>query len=112
MSLHDLTLLVEEKGKGVRAYVACMQLASERLEEETELSCAYFILKYAAGKFVHAFDDQPLLSSRAEEEFDNFKHYVEKLSKIEAAPDAATKFKIINQVATEIANHKLLRSVV
>lgn len=112
MSMTDLTDKIVEHNKGVQAYIECMEIANGRLKEVSELSSAYFLLKYAAGKFVHTFDDQPLLSSRAEEEYENFKSYVDKLSELETATDAQTKFDILNKVAIEIANHKLQRSAV
>ena len=108
----DLIKVLEEHGKGVRAYIKCMQIASNRLKQTSDEAAAYFMLKYAAGKFVHAFDDQPLLSSRAEEEFHVFKRYVEQLSEIETSSDGVANFGILNRVATEIANHKLVQSSV
>ena len=110
MSIHDLISKIEHHGKGVHAYMECMRLAKERLETPSDLAAAYFMLKHAADKFVHAYDDQPLSSARAEEEFVHFKNYVEQLGALETTPDPSTKLGILNRVATEIANHNIARS--
>ena len=110
MSMRDLIRKIEQHGKGVQAYTESMQLARKRLETPSDLAAAYFMLRYAADKFVHAYDDQPLLSTHAEEEFKHFKNYIEQLSELETTSDASTKLDILNRVAAEIANHNIPRS--
>lgn len=112
MSMTELVKIIEDQGKGVRAYVECARICRDRLKTQSDLAAGYFLLTIAADKFVDAYDDQPLLSQRAEDEFLHFKNYVEQLDKAQTSDDPTVKLEALNRVATEITNHKLLRSSV
>lgn len=112
MLMTELSKIIEEQGKGVRAYAECARTCRERLKTHSDQSAANFMLKIAADRFVDAYDDQPLLSQRAEEEFEEFKSYVDRLEAAQQASDPLVKLDALNRVATQIANHRLLRSTV
>lgn len=112
MSMTELVKIIEDLGKGARAYVECGRTCRDRLRTQSDHSAAYFLLTIAADKFVDAYDDQPLLSQRAEDEFLHFKSYVDQLEATERETDPAANLVTLNRVAAEIANHQLLRSSV
>ncbi len=105
MSLTELVEIIEDQGKGVRAYAECARMCRDRLQSRSGLSAAYLLLTIAADKFVDAYDDQPLLSQRAEDEFLRFKGYVDQLQAGEQQTDATVKLETLNRIAAEIANH-------
>ncbi len=106
MSMTELVTIIETNGKGVRAYQDCAQTARDRVKARSEEAAAYLLLAMAAETFVDAYDDQPLLSQNAENEFLRFKNYVEQLESIEKNSDGATKLDALNRVAAAIASHK------
>ena len=110
MSISDLMGIIESQNKGVRAYSECARICQERISTHPDQAAAYYLLKIAANRFVDVYDDQPLVSTIADNEFLNFKSYVDQLdaSEQEAAP--AKKLDTLNRIASEIANHKILRS--
>lgn len=110
MSMTELIEIIEEKGKGVRAYGESARVCRDRLKTHPEQSAAYFLLTVAAENFVNAFDDQPLISHRAEDEFLRFKSYVDLLQAVGQGTDAGAKLKVLNRIATDIANNDLFRS--
>lgn len=112
MSISELVGIIEAQGKGVRAYMECAQTCQKRINECPNDAASYYLLKIAANRFVDAYDDQPLVSTLAESEYLNFKNYVDQLHAAELESDPAMKLGIINRVATDISNHKLLRSPV
>lgn len=109
MSISELLGIIEGQSKGVRSYIECARTCQERINEYPDQAAAYYLLKIAANRFVDAYDDQPLVSTLADSEFLNFKSYVDQLQAVEQDTDAASKLGTLNRVATEIANHKLLR---
>lgn len=108
MSMTELVNIIEDQGKGVRAYIECARRCRDRLMTHSDQSAAYFLLAIAADKFVDTYDDQPLLSQRAEDEFLHFKNYVEMLVEAEQSSNAETKLRTLNDVAADVANHKLV----
>lgn len=112
MSISELVGIIEGQGRGVRSYIECARTCQERINENPDEAASYYLLKIAANRFVDAYDDQPLVSTLADSEFLNFKNYVEQLHAAELETDPAMKLSTLNRVATEIANHKLLRSSV
>lgn len=112
MSISELVGIIEGQGKGVRSYIECARTCQERINAHPDQAVSYYLLNIAANRFVDAYDDQPLVSTLANNEFLNFKSYVDQLQAVEQETDSAMKLCTLNRVATEIANHKLLRSEV
>jgi len=110
MNISELMSIIESQNKGVRAYIECARICQERINSQSEQAAAYYLLKIAANRFVDAYDDQPLVSTLADSEFLNFKSYVDQLHAVEQEADPAMKLSALNRVASEIANHKILRS--
>lgn len=108
MSMTELVQIIEDQGKGVRSYVECARTARERIKTQSENAAAYYVLAIAADKFVDAYDDQPLLSQHAEDEFVHYKSYVERLETAAAQADEGKKLDTLNRVAADVANHKLM----
>ncbi|MEP3279227.1 MAG: hypothetical protein ABJN26_13195 [Stappiaceae bacterium] len=112
MSMLELVQVIEEQGKGVRAYSECARICQERLNTHPDQAAGYYLLKIAANRFVDAYDDQPLLSQTAEDEFQSYKHYADQLEPLHVSSDLNEKLDAVNRVAALIANHKHLRSSV
>ncbi|MCR9138832.1 MAG: hypothetical protein NXI27_22715 [Alphaproteobacteria bacterium] len=112
MRMSELVKIIEDQGKGVRAYIACARLCRDQLKTRSDQSAAYLLLAVAADKFVDTYDDQPLLSQRAEDEFLHFKSYVDRLDEADRSSNADDRLKALNDVAIDVANHKLVRSTV
>lgn len=108
MSMTELVQIIENQGKGVRSYVECARTARERIKTQSDNAAAYYLLAIAADKFVDAYDDQPLLSQNAEDEFLHYKNYVEQLEAAAAQAEASKKLDALNRVAASVANHKLM----
>ncbi|MEP4378434.1 MAG: hypothetical protein ABJ215_08110 [Alphaproteobacteria bacterium] len=109
MSMTELIEILEENGKAVRAYGASARACRDRLKAHPDQSAAYFLLTVAAENFVNAFDDQPLISQRVEDEFLRFKSYIDLLHAAEQGGDADAKLATLNRIATEIATNDLFR---
>ncbi|WP_153769949.1 hypothetical protein [Labrenzia sp. CE80] len=107
MSMTELVKIIEDNGKGVRAYSECNRACRDQLVVQSETAAAYFLLSMVSEKFVDTYDDQPLSSSIAEAEFKRFKGYVGQFEASERAADPAEKLNTLNRIADEIANHKL-----
>lgn len=112
MSMTELVKIIEDQGKGVRAYIECGRMCRDRFKTHSGQSAAYFLLTVAADKFVEAYDDQPLPSPSAEDEFLHFKSYVDQLEATERETDPAKNLVTLNRVAAEIAGRQLLQSSV
>lgn len=110
MRITELLNIIEDNGKGVRAYSECGQAARECIKTQSDQATAFYLLSIAADRFVETYDDQPLLSQGAEYAFQNFKNYVEQLAAITQENDAATKLQTLNRVAAEIAGDRFLLS--
>ncbi|MEJ8472556.1 hypothetical protein [Roseibium algae] len=108
MSMTELVRIIEDFGKGVRAYNECSRACRDQLKVQSDTAAAYFLLAIVAEKFVDTYDDQPLSSPIAEAEFKRFKGYVEQFEATERASDPSAKLDTLNRIADEIANHKLL----
>ena len=106
MSMTELIEIIEENRKGVRAYTECARTCRDRLAAHPDQSAEYFLLTVAAENFVNAFDDQPLISHRAEDEFLRFKSYIDLLHAV-GQEDADAKLATMNRIATDIANNDL-----
>lgn len=109
MRMTELLKIIEDNGKGVRAYSECARAAREGIKTQPNQAVSYYLLSIAADRFVDTYDDQPLLSQGAEDVFQSFKSYVDQLAATEQESDAAKKLQVLNQVATEIAEDKFLR---
>ena len=107
MSLIELVKIVETNGKGVRAYVECVRAARGYLETQSHYSAAFFLLHAAAEQFIDRYDDQPLLSERAEDEFQRFRAWAEQLATAHDSADQVFVLKTLNAVAADIASHQL-----
>lgn len=112
MRMIELIKVIQDQGKGVRAYIECARRCREQIKNDADQAAAYLLLTIAADKFVDAYDDQPLLSQRAEDEFLHFKNYVEKLVETDQSASSDIRLAALNSVAADIANHKLTRSPV
>lgn len=112
MKLTELVNIIESNGKGVGAYVECHRACRDQLATQSDNALSYFLLMFAAGRFADTYDDQPLTSPKAEEEFLNFKSYVAQLEAVENETTPDNKIAALNRITAEIANHKLMRSSV
>ena len=112
MSSSQLVNIIEDSGKGVRAYVECSRVARKNIAETPELATAFFLLSVACDRFVDAYDDQPLLSQRAEDEFLHFKSYVDRFEAAEKENSEAARITALNEVARQVSGHKYYRSQV
>ncbi|MGJ8532752.1 MAG: hypothetical protein ACSHYC_11280 [Alphaproteobacteria bacterium] len=110
MRMTELLNIIENNGKGVRAYSECGRAARECIKTQSDQATAYYLLSIAADRFVETYDDQPLLSQGAEDAYLNFKSYVEQLAETEQENDAAKKLQTLNRVAAEIADDRFLKS--
>lgn len=109
MRMTELLKIIEDNGKGVRAYSECGQAARECIKTQSDQAAAYYLLSIAADRFVETYDDQPLLSQGAEDAYVNFKSYVEQFVETELENDAGKKLQTLNRVAAEIAGDRFLR---
>lgn len=112
MTLTELVEIIDSNGKGVNAYIECHRACRDQLASQPDNAMSYFLLMFVAGRFADTYDDQPLLSQKAEEEFSNFKKYVEQLVAIENTSASNDKIGAYNSITAEIANHKLKRSCI
>lgn len=112
MRITELANIIENNGKGARAYVECSRIARINIVEIPEMATAYFLLSVACDRFVDAYDDQPLLSQNAEDEFLNFKSYVDLFEAAEKENSETAKLNALNEVARQVAEHKHYRSEV
>lgn len=110
MQMTELLNIIEDNGKGVRAYSECGRAARKCIKTQSDEAAAYYLLSIAADRFVETYDDQPLLSQGAEDAFLNFKSYVELLAATGRESDATAKLQALNRVATEIADDRFLKS--
>lgn len=106
MSITKLANIIEDNGKGARAYVECSRVARMNIVESPDMAAAYFLLSVACDRFVDAYDDQPLLSQTAEDEFLHFKNYVDQFEAAEKENSEAAKLKALNEIARQVAEHK------
>ncbi|PCJ90158.1 MAG: hypothetical protein COA52_10800 [Hyphomicrobiales bacterium] len=112
MSIAEFVTIIEDNGKGVRGYIECSQLARIKMEEIPDMATAYFLLSIACDRFVDAYDDQPLFSQKAEDEFVIFKSYVDLFAIAEKENSETVKMKALNDVARKVAEHKYYLSEV
>lgn len=109
MRMTELLNIIEDYGKGVRAYSEFATAARDCIKTQPDQAVSYYLLSIAADRFVETYDDQPLLSQGAEDVFQSFKNYVDELAAAEQSDDSAKKLQVLNRVATEIAADKFLR---
>lgn len=112
MRMTELLNIIEEYGKGVRAYSECRRAARECIKTQSDQAAAFYLLSLAADRFIETYDDQPLHSQGAEDAFQNFKNYVEQLAAIEQDDDPASSLRSLNRVAADIADDKFLRPAI
>ncbi|MFK5978235.1 MAG: hypothetical protein QM488_05050 [Rhizobiaceae bacterium] len=112
MSITELVNIIEDNGKGVRSYAECSRVARKNIAETPDMAIAYFLLSVACDRFVDAYDDQPLLSQKAEDEFLHFKSYVDRFEAAENENSETAKLKALNDIARQVAEHKYYRSEV
>ncbi|MEO0980779.1 MAG: hypothetical protein AAFY24_26200 [Pseudomonadota bacterium] len=106
MSLYKFIEIIEESGKGAQSYQECLREARRQLSASSQNAASYFILASVAEKFVDTFYDQPLLSQTADEQYDNFKDYVIRLSKAEETGDASIILDALNKVSYDVEKNK------
>lgn len=106
MSMSELLDIIEANGKGVRAYIECSLQARLEISAQPKSAAMYFLLAIAADRFAESFDDQPLLSQKAEDEYLRFKEYVTQFEQAEADGSDAARLSAINAVSRQIAEHR------
>lgn len=106
MSMSELVDTIEDNGKGVRAYNECSRQARLNILAEPDLAAAYLLLAIAAERFVDTYDDQPLHSQKAEDEYLHYQRYVTQFEQAEKEDTDLARLRAINVVARKIAEHR------
>lgn len=96
--------ILEQQGGSVRAYEACAEAARAYMHEAPETAAACFVIFSAARRFVDSYDDQPLSSSTAKQEYDAFKADIRALSDAYDKGSDSDRLAAINRMAMRVAN--------
>ena len=95
--------ILEQQGGSVRAYEACAEAARSYMHETPETAAACFVIASAARKFVDSYDDQPLSSVAAKQEYEAFKADIRALGEAYGKGTDSDRLAALNRMAERIA---------
>lgn len=102
----DLSEIIDENGRSVRAYEICARTARNRAISEPENSAALFLLAMAAQRFVDSFDDQPITVDEAAKQGEKIGTYIESLDAAFRSADCEEKLSSLNKVAKALSEKR------